>query len=792
MFKDILEDNIILVVPNNIKDKVLKYISSLDNILNIKIMSLDNVIDSFTFTYDERSIYYLMKKYKLNYEVSKVYLENIKYIQNENYNDEKLKFLLTIKEELLKNNLLIHDNNFRYFIKNKKVIIYGYDYIDNYSLKIINELKNITEVKIIEKKYEKYVHKVYEFNTIEEEIDYVASKICDLISDDIDINKIKITGYSTEYSNVIRRIFNFYNIPINLDENRNVISSNIVSSFFEYLTYNTVEESLKCLCDKYDVNEENNKYIYEKIIDTLNRYNFVKEEELLIEILKNELKNISLKQVKLENSVDIIDIIDNIIDDDNYVFMIGFNMGNIPKIYKDEEYLSDLLKEKLNVEKSYEKNKIIKRNIINNIENIKNLTITYKLKSDFDSYIPSILIDELNLEIIKNEKAEYKYSKLYNEIKLSNKLDNLIKYGNKDDDLNILYNSNKDVNYLEYDNKFKGIDKIKFNDSLSGKLLLSYSSLDNYNRCSFRYYLNNILKITEFEETFAQTIGTMFHDILSRAFNEGFDFEKEYEDYKSKLNLTNKDNFFLKKLKEELKFVIDTINMQNSFNSLDKTLYENKVYINKDGNIKLTFMGIIDKIMYKEENNKTYLVIIDYKTGLPHTNLNNTIYGIDMQLPVYLYLTEKGLFNNAEVIGFYLQKIINNEINKVQGKTYIGQKKDNLKLLGYTINEEEKIKKFDFTYTDSEVIKSLKISKNGFYSYSKVISKDEINKLVDIVEKNINEGFKNILDAKFDINPKRIGKNNVGCEFCKYKDICYVKEEDIINLEEYKNLEFLK
>ena len=59
----------------------------------------------------------------------------------------------------------------------------------------------------------------------------------------------------------------------------------------------------------------------------------------------------------------------------------------------------------------------------------------------------------------------------------------------------------------------------------------------------------------------------------------------------------------MKKLKEELRFIIDTINKQNSFNSLDKSLYENKIYINKEGNIKLTFMGIIDKLLYKEENN---------------------------------------------------------------------------------------------------------------------------------------------------------------------------------------------
>ena len=46
----------------------------------------------------------------------------------------------------------------------------------------------------------------------------------------------------------------------------------------------------------------------------------------------------------------------------------------------------------------------------------------------------------------------------------------------------------------------------------------------------------------------------------------------------------------------------------------------------------------VDKIMYKNTSGIDLISIIDYKTGNPNTNLFNTIYGIDMQLPVYLYL----------------------------------------------------------------------------------------------------------------------------------------------------------
>ena len=163
-----------------------------------------------------------------------------------------------------------------------------------------------------------------------------------------------------------------------------------------------------------------------------------------------------------------------------------------------------------------------------------------------------------------------------------------------------------------------------------------------------------------------------------------------------------------------------------------------------------------------------------------------------MQLPVYLYLANySNKLKNIEVAGFYLQKILNSEIVADNKHSYEQLKKDKLKLQGYSNEDYEIINEFDRSYIDSNVIKSLKVSKNGFYSYSKVLNNKQIDKLVKITEEKIKEGANDILDAKFSINPKSIANNNVGCLFCKYKDICYMTEKDIVNLEEYKNLEFL-
>lgn len=783
---DFLKDNTILIVPNNIKNNILLELDKINKIYNIKIMNLKELISRITFTYNEEAIYYLMDKKTIKYEVAKVYLDNLKYIEDKKYDSEKLNKLVDIKKELIDNDLLIYDNNINNLLNNKEIIVYGYDYINKYDLSILKSIDS----NIIKKEYNDYTHDIYEFNTIDEEVEFIANKIIDLINEGIDINNIKIANYNNDYNNVINRIFNFYNIPINLPNTSSIYDTNIISDFLSLINDKDINKVLDNIKDKYDISIKENNYIYNKLINILNKYIFINDKKNIIDMLIYDFKKTSNYKEKYNNAIEIIDLKDNIIDDNNYVFLLSFNLDNIPLIYKDEDYITDSIKENILLETTKEKNIIERNNIINIIKSVKNLTITYKLKTPFDNYLKSPLINDLDYNVI-NDQVVNKYSNKMNYIHLGEHLDNLIKYGVKEKDIDVLYNNYSDIKYLKYDNRFKGIDKKDFLDYIDNKLLLSYSSVDNYYRCSFRYYLNNILKLSEFEETFAINIGNIFHYVLSKCFNEDFDFEKEWNESIKNIDFTQSDKFFLKKLKEELNFIIDTIKLQNKFSTFKEGLYENKIFINKDGNIKLTFMGIIDKLLYKKEDNNTYLVVIDYKTGNPHTNLNNTIYGIDMQLPVYLYLANNKI-KNAKVIGFYLQKIINNEIIKQKDKTYISQKKDNLKLQGYSINNEELLSKFDSTYKSSEVIKSMKVGENGFYAYSKTISKEEIDKLIEITSNNINKAFNDILDTKFDIDPKRIGKNLVGCEFCKYKDICYMKEENIINLDEYKMLEFLK
>ena len=744
----------ILLIPNNIKNKVIKKVREKYFNYNIKFMSLEDFSKKVTFTYDEKTIYYLMKEYDYNYSTALVYLDNLYYISDK-LDNNKMNKLKEIKKYLDENNLLIYDDVFRDYVNNKEIYIYGYGYVNKYYLSILREFN----YKILDYKYDDYViNNIYEFNYIEDEVIFVIDKIFELIRNNISIDKIKLI-ISNEYKEVIYRLFKIYNISINVKK-RCIYSIREVKNVLNNL--NNIDDTI----DKIS-----NDNIKEKIVNILNKYSFIDDKVKVKELIVNDLKNTYLEN----NDIGIrMCNIDDYFDNDDYVFLLGFNKENIPILYKNNDYFSDKEKILLGYDTSNELNINKKIDIIKRLHNIHNLTISYKLYDNSNNYTKSDLLPDIN--IISNYKSSYINSDMMNKIFLIKKLDNLVKYNIKEDNIDIL-SSNYEIPYMEYNNCYKSIDKDKLYKFLNNKLTISYTALENYYKCKFKYYLSNILKINIIKDDFAILIGDICHYVLLHMDDNDFNYDNCFNEYlKSKRDFTNRELFFLDNIKNELEFVITTIRKQYSYTTFNENMKEKAVYVNKDKNIKVTFMGVIDKVLYKEEDDITYLVVIDYKTGNTNINLKNMEYGLGMQLPIYLYLSSKMDFKNMKIVGFYLQKLFNTSLNNT--KDYYEEKENNLKLEGYSIDREDILSKFDTTYNDSKLIKSMKTTSNGFSSYSKVLASDEIDTIINNTDKLIDAATDGILEGDFEINPKIIDGENVSCSFCEYRDICYLRENN--------------
>lgn len=785
-----LKDNTIIITNYSNKLNILKELNNLDKLININFLTKEELLKKYYFSYDENAIYYLMNKYNLNIEVANIYLKNMYYIENRTYKAEKLNNLSNLKKELEDNNLLIKDNLFLDYIKNKNLVFYNYNSYTKLEKHLIENLKNYTNIEIINKEYKDYTHQVYEFNTIFEEIEYVAKEIIKLIEKNISIENIKLTNVNTDYYDIMTRIFSMYNLNLNLKDSK-LISTKIAQEFLSL--EGSLEEKITILSEKYKNND-----ILNLIIKIVNKYISFENKKVVKEMITYDFKNTYLPKEKYENTIEIVEYLNDYISDDNYVFMMSFNQNDVPKIHKDEEFITDNLKEGLLLDKVLEQNKTEKQNTINNIKNIKNLIITYKNTSPSGPYYPSNLILDLNLEVIKKElNYQESYSTISDKINLSKYIDNYLKTGEINPNLKLLYNSYNDIEYNTYNNKYHKIDQKLLKKYLNNSFNLSYSSMDSYYKCPFRYYLSHILKLDIYEERFEAYIGSLFHYVLEKSLKENKEIDYLIKEFitNNEKKLSTKEEFFIKKLSKELYFIHQTIKEHLENSNLKQMLFEERVTVEKTyQDVKVTFKGFIDKIMYEEKNNNTIVAIIDYKTGSADINLGYVPYGLSMQLPVYLYLAKNtNKLTNIKFAGFYLQKILSGPYNIDSKKTIEDQKRENLLLSGYSNNDEDILYEFDKTYKLSKYIKSMKLKNNGdFNSYAKTIDNEEIEKLIEITDQNIDNAIENIVNCNFDIKPKKTEKEVLGCKFCKYSDICFKEPKDEILIKEDKELSYLR
>ena len=787
MLESYLKENNLIICPNDLAKSLVNEINNMSNLTSYKIMDLHQFLENYYFSYNGKTIYYLIKKLDIPYEVALEYLESMFFIEDTEYHSKRLNELVNLKKELLQKKLLILHPGFKEFLKQVNIIIYGYSFLDPFYQKIVSDFPDCIQVEVSTNDQQ---HSIYEFKDIEDEIAYICHDIKKKLDKGIPIENIKLLTPGSEYTIPLKRIFAWCHIPIEMNNKISLydikIGKNVIDMINDNLSFSDIIASLQ--------QQEIELDILKSFITIFNQYvEFKEESKALLCMIEYDLKHTYITKKTIKNSIKICNW--NQITEKDYVYILGFNKENYPVIYKDIEFLSDSMKQEIGLWDSNSKNIYSMEDLKNHLNQPYHLMITYKKRTAFNSYNPSILIQEMGYTTILNPPISYQISHFYNQITLAKKYDQFYKYGIFDEVMKTLKYHYANLDYRTYQNQFTKIEAKEFLESLKKPFTLSYSTIDEYYRCSFRYYISNILKIKEEgKDDFYINIGNIFHAILAKCFNRDFDFNEEWNFEVKKYSFPFNKLIFLERLKQELEYDIQILYKHLNYSYFNEFLYEKRFMVSvfNSKNIPVHFIGIVDKISYLREQNKTLVSIIDYKTGHLSTELNNVIYGIGMQLPIYLYFVKRSeMFPNAEIVGFYLQKIINKDIKKTTGKNIEEEKENMLKLVGYSTDQEEELGKFDMTYQDSNFINGLKRKKEGFYAYSKILNRKQMKKLDNLVSQKIENAVEQILEGEFSINPKRIDKNIVGCEYCNYRDLCYRTEKDYIDLEKHRNLDFL-
>jgi len=757
------------IIITNSKNERIKEERKKNPFAKIKFYTLEEFLSIYPYTYDEKALEYIMENQNTILPIAKIYLENITKYKIENVKTEKGKFLNQIKKELLEKKLLKKNILLEQRLKQCDI------YLEVEKQKYLEELLSNFGPTWVKEEEKNNTPICYDLENIDEEIAFVGEQIIKLLKQGISTKRIVLANVGDEYRLPLKRIFKMMGIPLELNETTTLNQTPLGKMFLENLLTKGKKEAIEELLKNEKTEEE--KELIEQIITIRNKFVGLKKETEFIEYTIRKTKK---KETITENGIKEINLKKDKIEEDTYCFILSFN-EKIPHTYKDEEYLNDETRKSLNIDTSMDKNEQEKRILLRKIKGIKNVVITYSKNNGKKACYPSPLLEELGVSPEKGTLL-YNVSHNYNKYMLGIKLDTFVKYGTITPFLPNLKKT-YEIPYRTYNNAYQIIPKEKIKNHLKEGLTLSYTKLDFLNKCAFSYYLTHILRLAPYEETFMIKIGNIFHKVLEQKDEKTFEFEECWRKAKEEYEFSKKEEFFLKLLKEELAFSINRLEELKNFTVLESSLKEQEFIEEIDGEIKVTFKGIIDNLMYTEKNGTLVYSVIDYKTGNPRLDETKMKEGFFLQLPTYMYLLKKDpYFKNAKFGGFYLQPLITHDIEQKKGENILYTKQKALKRIGYSTSNKELLEMVDSSYNDSNLISGLKTKKDGeFYNYSKVLDQKDEETLQNLVEENIEKGINAIINSEFTINPKIFdNKDNISCDYCPFKDICYHEPKDNI------------
>ena len=201
--------------------------------------------------------------------------------------------------------------------------------------------------------------------------------------------------------------------------------------------------------------------------------------------------------------------------------------------------------------------------------------------------------------------------------------------------------------------------------------------------------------------------------------------------------------------------------------------------------------GRIDRVDTYEKDGKLYLKIIDYKSGSKKFDLSDVFNGLQLQLIYYMGETLKikeVLEQGKEVIPavtFYFnikspyiecsEEIQDEKLQELLLKEY--------KMTGLVNDMIEPAVAMDHILEEEKaesVIVPLKTKDLGSAVSSSGMNSTNFRRMIDRVERMMDEFTEEILEGRIEKNPYRKGMNTP-CEYCSYRSVCNFDEREFGN-----------
>ncbi len=317
----------------------------------------------------------------------------------------------------------------------------------------------------------------------------------------------------------------------------------------------------------------------------------------------------------------------------------------------------------------------------------------------------------------------------------------------------------------------------------------SITRIEQFCACAFAHFLTYGLNLRERQQYEFQAVdlGNVCHGALERYSKKveagGYDWveipekmRKQYveesvdeavTDYgNSVLYRSARDEYMIVRMKRMLDCTVWALTKQLKAGDFRPTAYE----------LRFSY-GKIDRVDTCRTDDRTYVKVVDYKTGSKAFDIVSLYHGLQLQLMVYMngaLELEKGRHPKKEAVPagvFYyrmkeplVEKLEESELEEAILKELCPDGIINLK--------DEVLEHLDHRKDGESLAVPVKYNKNGSLSKgSKAVPEEDFLLMMRHAARKVAEAHQKILEGRTEAAPYRKGEET-GCDYCQYRHVC--------------------
>lgn len=452
-------------------------------------------------------------------------------------------------------------------------------------------------------------------------------------------------------------------------------------------------------------------------------------------------------------------------------------------------------------------------------------SIVTNIKSIFPELKTEFYSDEINIECIESDDNAFEIMSANFE-RNDEFVASLKEYfSEKSEYSNRLNAVNQLVDNKEAEIKDKELARNLFADDM----YLSASRIEDFYNCSFRYFCKFGLgaKARTKAQMDPMQTGTVIHFVLEKIILEKgsaslsvlsnneivFLVNKYLNDFlQNKMGnceqFTQRFKYQFMRLSKMLVCVVERLKAEFEQSDFKAEAFELKIGNNEEIKSKtillpdggsISINGAVDRVDVYEENSKKYIRVVDYKSGDKKFQLSDVIYGLNLQMFIYLFTicqsNSKYSGISSGVLYMHSSRSVLN-LNRNASESDIHSKENSsFKMKGIVLNDDENvIAEHMERDLKGKYIPVKYTKKNGITG--NIVSLAQLGMISKKIDSLIEEMGISLHSGKISQNPVFGKYHDKTCDYCDYSSVCKNRKEvfnrELPPLENFEVLDILE